>query len=120
MKAAVVAAAALAGTGGGSLETLSGSARVLERGDRLVLVTGIEAQCRRGPCGWTVEATSRGRRLGSARGELAAGAERSLRLRIVPRLRPGARLPLTIEATLSPSAGPDVALVRTTRVRVPR
>ena len=120
MKAAVLAAVALAAAGGGSLETLSGSARIVERGDRLVLVTGIEAQCRRGPCKWTAEATSRGRRLGRARGELASGAARTLRVRIAVRIRRGVRLPVRIEATLAPSAGPDVALARTTRVRVPR
>ena len=116
----MLAAVALAAAGGGSLETLSGNARIVERGDRLVLVTGIEAKCKRGPCQWTAKATSRGRRLGSARGELAAGAARTLRVRIAVRLRRGVRLPVTIEATLTPSAGPDVALTRSTRVRVPR
>lgn len=120
---ALLAALALTGAdepSGGSLETLSGSARIAERAGAMTLVTGIRARCRRGPCTWTAEATSRGRRLGRARGEMATGGVRDLGLRITRRLRRGARVPVTIEATLAPGAGADVALARTARVRVPR
>ena len=105
---------------GGSLETVSGSARIVERAGGLTLVTGIRARCRRGPCTWTAAAASRGRPLGRARGELATGGARDLRVRIVRRLRRGNRVPVRIDATLAPGAGADVALVRTVRVRVPR
>lgn len=104
--------------GGGSLETLSGSARVLERDSGLVLRTGILARCDEGRCPYVVTVAARGRRVGRAAGEVVAGRPRELRVPL-RRLRPG-RLRVSIDAKLTPPGGEPVGLRRVTYVRVPR
>ena len=118
MKVAVIASAAVLAAGGGSLETLSGSARVVERDGQLVLRTGILARCNEGRCAWTATVVARGRGVGRAGGTVAAGAPRQLRVPL-RRVRPG-RVRVVIDARLTPPDGEAVRLTRSTYVRVPR
>lgn len=113
-----MASAAVLAAGGGSLETLSGSARVVERDGRLVLRTGIAARCNEGRCAWAATVVVRGRRVGRATGTVAAGAPRQLRVPL-RRVRPG-RVRVVIDAKLTPPEGEAIRLARSAYVRVPR
>ena len=120
--AAIAVAAALAA--GGSLEARSGSAR-LERDDgRLVLHSGIRARCGERVCSWRLSAWSRGRRVGTTTGLVIAGRPRELRLRLGPRgslaFAPGRRVPVVIDARLTPPDGERIGLERRAFVRAPR